>query len=321
MCIQGYDVIGDVHGMADMLEKLLSEMGYAMSGGAWHHPTRKAIFVGDLVDRGLGQLRTYRLVRAMVEAGSALVVMGNHELNAIAFHMDDGKGGHYRQRSEKNYNQHRGFIEEVGLDTALHAELIEWFLTIPVFLDLDGICVIHACWDEPSIVALSGHLDEQNRLRRDRIADVFQGTANAWQADGTRKPMNPAFHAMETLVKGIEVELPEGLSYADADGHVRTATRIAWWQGAGATYRSAGIIPSPLQTRLPDIAIPAVAAPGYEGKKPLFIGHYWMQGKPTPLTPKVACVDYSVAKKGEMVSYRWSGETELRSDHFHVVKP
>src|SRR5918911_2165480 len=49
-----FDIIGDVHGCADELEELLTDLGYAADAeGAWRHPEgRKAVFVGDLVDRG-----------------------------------------------------------------------------------------------------------------------------------------------------------------------------------------------------------------------------------------------------------------------------
>ena len=49
-----------------------------------------------------------------------------------------------------------------------------------------------------------------------------------------------------------------------------------------------------------------------------FVGHYWMDPahKPAPLSDQVACVDYSVAKSGPLVAYRWSGETELDVDRY-----
>ena len=54
----GYDVIGDVHGHAQKLEGLLDVMGYAEVHGVWQHPSRQAVFIGDLVDRGPEQVRT-----------------------------------------------------------------------------------------------------------------------------------------------------------------------------------------------------------------------------------------------------------------------
>jgi hypothetical protein len=84
-----YDIIGDIHGHADKLEALLRTLGYRDTAGAWRHPDRQAIFVGDFIDRGPAQVRSVQIVRRMVDAGVALAVMGNHELNAIAWHTPD----------------------------------------------------------------------------------------------------------------------------------------------------------------------------------------------------------------------------------------
>src|SRR4051812_9051645 len=89
-----FDVIGDVHGCADELEALLRQLGYeptTLGAGpavwgdrAYAHPAgRKAVFVGDLVDRGPRVLDTVRLVRNMVRLGSALCVPGNHDMKLM----------------------------------------------------------------------------------------------------------------------------------------------------------------------------------------------------------------------------------------------
>ena len=46
-----FDVIGDIHGQGDALIALLEELGYRQEDGAYRHPDRKVIFVGDFVDR------------------------------------------------------------------------------------------------------------------------------------------------------------------------------------------------------------------------------------------------------------------------------
>jgi protein phosphatase len=80
-----FDVVGDVHGCCDELEQLLAELGYARGpDGAFAHPDgRRAIFVGDLVDRGPRIVDSVRLVKAMVAAGSALCVPGNHDMKLV----------------------------------------------------------------------------------------------------------------------------------------------------------------------------------------------------------------------------------------------
>ena len=77
-----FDIIGDVHGCCDELEDLLEQLGYGRHGdGVWNHSEgRRAIFVGDLVDRGPRIADTLKTVMAMSQAGSALCVPGNHDI-------------------------------------------------------------------------------------------------------------------------------------------------------------------------------------------------------------------------------------------------
>lgn len=73
------DVIGDVHGCHDELLELLEELGYVDDDG-WSHPEgRFAVYVGDLCDRGPASLAVIDTAKAMVDAGCALVILGNHD--------------------------------------------------------------------------------------------------------------------------------------------------------------------------------------------------------------------------------------------------
>jgi hypothetical protein len=49
---------------------------------------------------------------------------------------------------------------------------------------------------------------------------------------------------------------------------------------------------------------------------PIFVGHYWFEGPQRLDSPRVACLDYSAARSGPLVCYRWQGEQELREEHF-----
>lgn len=74
-----FDLIGDLHGCYDELTMLLDKLGYRRSFGRYFHPAgRKAVFLGDLTDRGPHSLKCFWLVKAMVDAGNALYVPGNH---------------------------------------------------------------------------------------------------------------------------------------------------------------------------------------------------------------------------------------------------
>jgi protein phosphatase len=83
-----FDIIGDIHGCGDELEELLRQLGYVETSlgesRTYTHPEgRKAVFLGDLVDRGSRILDTVRIVRNMVQCGSALCVPGNHDVKLL----------------------------------------------------------------------------------------------------------------------------------------------------------------------------------------------------------------------------------------------
>jgi protein phosphatase len=77
-----FDIIGDIHGCCDELEQLLAKLGYTRNDqNVYQHPEgRKAVFVGDLVDRGPRIPDTVRIVKEMVDAGSGMCVPGNHDI-------------------------------------------------------------------------------------------------------------------------------------------------------------------------------------------------------------------------------------------------
>lgn len=317
-----YDVIGDIHGHATELRALLRSMGYSESGGAWRHPGRQALFVGDLIDRGPEQVGTVTLVRRMVDAGSAQVVMGNHEFNAIAWATPDPHlpgdflRTHEGPKGEKNRRQHARFLAEVGEGSARHRELIAWFKTFPLWRDLPGLRVVHACWAPPAMEILGRILSAEKLLDDPLLASVMKKPAK----DGVSNGSVPSLYgASETVLKGMEVPLPPGLVFEDKDGHARKEARVRWWDPAADTFRKAAITSAELAAALPDEPIPGYGRLSYDGEKPVFFGHYWMTGTPEILTPKAACLDYSVARGGCLCAYRWGGESELDPRNFRVT--
>jgi len=89
-----FDIFGDLHGCADELERLLTQLGWERSvmeepdsfwgGDSWRHREgRRAIFLGDLVDRGPRVLDTVRIARNMVKSGVAFCIAGNHDVKLV----------------------------------------------------------------------------------------------------------------------------------------------------------------------------------------------------------------------------------------------
>ena len=139
MAIQGYDLVGDVHGHADPLHRLLDKLDYTEVEGVFRHPERKMIFVGDFVDRGPQQREVLRIARSMCEAGVAMAVMGNHEFNAIGWAAQNNDGKFLRSHSEKNARQQSTFLRQIEEDSSDHQDAVGWFRSLPIWLDLQAI--------------------------------------------------------------------------------------------------------------------------------------------------------------------------------------
>jgi protein phosphatase len=80
-----FDIIGDIHGCLTEALELLGVLGYEVTTRDGHyavsHPQgRKAVFVGDLVDRGPDSPGVVRLVSDTVNAGAGFCVAGNHDV-------------------------------------------------------------------------------------------------------------------------------------------------------------------------------------------------------------------------------------------------
>lgn len=308
---QKLDIIGDIHGHATALRQLLEKMGYTQKDGIYRHPTRKVLFLGDFIDRGAENLATVALARAMVEAGEAWAIMGNHEYNALAFHQEHPQTGDYlRANSEKNRLQHQSFLDEQKADPKTARAALDWFKTLPLFLETKGARFIHAAWNQKHIDALKAH---------PLITPDHGLTTRALIAAHDKR--NPLHQIIEESLKGPEVALPSGKSYKDVDGIERTATRIRWWETPPITLRKAAIGVPPEQ--LPETAMDdRFFAPYALPKTPpvTFFGHYWLRDKnPAPLTPHHACVDYSIAKGGQLCAYRWDGEKQLSANKFIAI--
>lgn len=311
----GYDVIGDIHGHADKLSALLDTLGYSRRSGVWTPPAgRKAVFVGDLIDRGPAQIAVLSTVREMVEAGHAHCVLGNHEFNAIGFVTPRRDGqGFLRRHSEDKVAQHAEFLEQVGSRfdpeskswewSSEHLSWVEWFRTLSPVLDLDGLRVVHAWWHEPYVQMIENSYWKDGRIDDDFLHAAYDKSRLEWAA-------------MEGLTKGQEIDLPDGYHYLDHSGIPRRNMRTKWWIEGEGGFQEVGIVPGDPKSMLPDLPLPEHYVGGEPEGSPILVGHYWFSGQPQAQSRKVAVVDWSAAKDGPLVAYRWSGEQELDNANF-----
>ena len=307
---RGLDFIGDLHGHATRLDELLIRLEYEWIDGIPRHRNRTAIFLGDYVDRGPEIRRTLKTVRSMVDRGDAVALMGNHEYNAIAWFTPrpDRPEEPCRRHTPIRQDLIAPTLASLGEDTT---EWIDWMRRLPLWFEANGARAIHATWDQPSIDFLDHMLAETDGVLTESLMQA------------TCEPRSPSFRAIEQVLKGREIPLPDGLVLTDPEGSPRRHIRARWFESPhGRTYREHAFT---RDDSFPDIAIaPDAIAPDSQHygseEPPVFVGHYWMQGAiPTRLAPNVACLDWSVARGGPLVAYRFDGEAEIDDARFVAV--
>lgn len=299
-----YDLIGDVHGCAHTLAHLLENLGYRLQGGVWRHSRRQVIFLGDIIDRGPRIREALHLVHDMVDHGQAYCIMGNHEFNALGWHTpappESGKSfvrehtPRYAMLLQHTFEQFEHYPEE-------WQAFRDWFLELPLFLEAERFRVVHACWDNAVIERLRPRLDQGRMDRAFLCAAAFDGGFAA--------------KALDRLLRGTDMPLPEGLTLTSAEGFTRSFFRTKFWEENPQTYGDIVFQPDGLPeqaARLPLSQSQKSRLFLYGPDEPLlFVGHYWRSGTPGPIRDNLACLDYSAVKYGKLVAYRLDQETRL----------
>ena len=301
------DLIGDIHGHADKLEALLQKLGYTLINGAYSHPNRKALFVGDYIDRGPKIRETLHIVKSMVDTNNAIALMGNHEYNALCFHFQETEGGHLRKHLIKNIIQHYETLRQFQNCQKEYEDYLEWFKTLPLYYETDNFKAVHACWDNNTIDFL------RKTLINDRLTDdlIYESVRKGTELN----------EAIDQTLKGKEMAMPNGLYFFDKDGTKRTEIRIKWWENpAKMTYKSISVEPIENLPEQP-IRLSEIKSNDYysENDKMVFFGHYWLKGDPSIYRENVCCLDYSVAKNGKLVAYRLNGESVIKNENLTYV--
>ena len=185
-----FDIIGDIHGCFDELVELFKALGYTISTQPDSETVveppqgRKAVFVGDFVDRGPKVPEVLRLVMQMQKTGAAICVPGNHDLKLV------------RALRGRNVNPTHGLAESLAQlekeSTEFKTEIAEFLddLVSHYVLDSGKLVVAHAGMKAELQGRASGHVrefalygettgetDEFGLPIRVNWADEYRGTA------------------------------------------------------------------------------------------------------------------------------------------------
>ena len=300
--VTNYDIIGDIHGHSGKLLGLLKHLGYREIDGAYRQDGHTAIFVGDLIDRGSQQVEVLETVKAMVDAGAALCVMGNHEFNALAYATlkeggdPESDEGYCRSHKKSNQEQHGAFL---ALCQDVRDEWLQWFRTLPLWLDLDDVRVVHACWHKESMRAVMNEFGSPFIRTDDQIRSASEkGTS--------------MYRAIETLLKGPELDLRrfDIPPFEDHGNRLRHQARISWWLDDDVPqWLLQGPNLSNVDQQVMNLIISEIQPFRYtDESKPLFFGHYWQTAQHekelVTMGTNAACVDFSAGKTGELTAYR-----------------
>ena len=262
------DIVGDVHGEHEALCALLSHLGYDASG---HHPQgRTLVFVGDLCDRGPDSPAVFDRVERLIQAGRAVAVLGNHEVNLLRDDPKDGAGWYFHERVDRDQPKYAPFARPTASE---RARIRSFVSTLPIALERQDLRVVHAAWiqhhidvaREVPVKAFRETYDAFEQLAHDKaertdLAQRMQEEIAQWPwgvEDRGRKP--PFLHAraehevnkqtlnpLKVLTCGVE---GTGREPFFAGGKWRFVERLGWWDE-------------------------------YNQSTPVVVGHYWRTFRP-----------------------------------------
>lgn len=282
--MSGFDIVGDVHGHADQLLRLLAKLGYkreSSSSAFSHSDGRIVAFVGDLINKGPSSSEVIDIVRGMTDSGSAFAVLGNHEFNLLA----------------------ASYVGEKKIENEF-LEHLDWFRTLPFSLEVGGIRVVHAVWHPTSLKVIAGRTCSDEDFLQSAITKA-----------------SPEHQAVQTVLKGIKVPILDDQVYLDRFGIPRSQVRIRWWlDPSGLTYADL-LFPAHLGASAdlgPSYADLAYVEPYPIGEKAVFIGHYCLPVSEPKINENIVCVDGCVTCDGVLWAYRYNKEQTL--DPIHLVQ-
>lgn len=299
-----YDIIGDVHGHAALLKMLLLELGYKKTETGYAHPERKAIFVGDFINRGPQIKKTVRMIRTMVDNHHAMAILGNHEINSIISFTKNKQDVflHNDVYELKTLNDYRDTPEE-------WADTIKWLRTLPLYLDLNDIRIVHACWSDDAIAYIHDNLPP-GKMKKDVIRALVKNqeeklSQNIW-----------------LLLKGPNFKMPGDMKVKNNKGVSPRTFRMRWWEEpTGKTFEE---ISFESKYQFPHYTIPPQITPNFQpypvDAPIVFFGHYCRSNGPYIIRHNLCCLDTCINGSKSLLGYRWNGEKQLSETNLVRVK-
>jgi hypothetical protein len=266
------DLVGDVHGEIGALTELLAHLGY--DGGGLHREKRRLVFLGDLTDRGPDSPAVVRLVQSLVEAGRAECVLGNHDLNILlGLHKHDNPWFY-----GKEFHAHDGsLVPQVLADDATRKTVTNFFRTLPLALEREGLRVVHAYWDQGMIEVARAATCTVTLYERYREIIGDSHSLRPGMDEIYRKLEHQNRNPVKLLTSGPEERIDPPI---EVSGKVRHEGRVAWWEA-------------------------------YSDSHFCVFGHYSL---PSSVRRKgrAICVDFGVGKRSmERLNHNWVAKTKL----------
>ncbi len=301
--MSGWDIIGDIHGDAVTLQKLLQHLGY--SNGV-HPEGRQLLSLGDVINRGHGQREVITLVKEWMPER----IKGNHELS-LERYLYRTANGYLRPHTPANAKYHAKFFEEIPLGSDALKDVLDLIKTMRLYFRGPGFNAVHACWSEEIFKACAPYLDEKGQITEEAYPFLDE------------EVYPDSFALFDTITAGPIYKLPPSAHYQSPTGNVKSSTHIFWWETDEPREKQVNE-GSQFAAALTDAhwrEIGGIKARFARAARetPLFIGHYFLPGEPRLLTPTLACLDF----RGGITAYRWNdGDTSLKSDRLvHIKAP
>jgi hypothetical protein len=299
-----FDIIGDVHGHGNLLEKLLIKLGYTDNGLSFSHPERKAIFCGDFIDRGKENIKALNIVMQMCKHGQALAIPGNHDIAFIQYHTKlKGSNQNIIPQNPQHEIMFRETLREFNANSTFMEHYLHWIKNLPLFIEHDLFRVYHGYYHPEIRKSLS------NEKGIATYNDVLEHFAH-WS------PL------ADLITKSVSVKV----SVRGKQGKKTERIRIKWWEHVEKDLHADHFLLHTYE-HYENMQIEAIEANAYQkfkpygtDEKPLFLGHFCINSMHGIQASNLCIIDLCVIRTGRLAAYRFDGEKILKKEKIVIVQ-